>query len=113
VAHRRSIARKVAGDRVISTVDPQDRHVRKTVHHRRDGLQGPRGHRARHRAVHRGRLTQAYGEDNHEAVIGLELLDDKAANCRCWATAPTAPVTPEPHLPARNTPRSSNRPAAA
>jgi hypothetical protein len=40
VAHRRSIARKVAGDRVISTVDPQDRHVRKTVHHRRDGYKG-------------------------------------------------------------------------
>jgi hypothetical protein len=30
------IARRVAGDRVISTVDPQARHVHKTVHHRQD-----------------------------------------------------------------------------
>jgi hypothetical protein len=34
------IARKVAGDRVISTVDPQARHAHKTVHHRQDGYQG-------------------------------------------------------------------------
>jgi hypothetical protein len=71
------IARKVAGDRVISTVDPQARHVHKTVHHRQDGYQG-------HVAVEpdtglftQGKLTQACGEDNHEAVIGLELLDDE------------------------------------
>jgi hypothetical protein len=71
------IARKVAGDRVISTVDPQARHVHKTVHHRQDGYKG-------HVAVEpdtglftQGKLTQACGEDNHEAVIGLELLDDE------------------------------------
>jgi len=70
------IARKVAEDRVISTVDPQARHVHKTVHHRQDGYKG-------HVAVEPdtglftgGKLTQAAGEDNHEAVIGLELLDD-------------------------------------
>jgi Transposase DDE domain len=70
VAH----CRKVAGDRVISTVDLQARHVHKTVHHRQDGYKG-------HVAVEpdtglftQGRLTQAAGEDNHEAVIGLELL---------------------------------------
>jgi hypothetical protein len=34
------IARKVAGDRVISTVDPQARHVHTTVHHRQDGYKG-------------------------------------------------------------------------
>jgi hypothetical protein len=70
------IARKVAEDRVISTVDPQARHVHKTVHQRQDGYKG-------HVAVEPdtglftgGKLTQAAGEDNHEAVIGLELLDD-------------------------------------
>jgi hypothetical protein len=31
------IARRVAKDRVISTVDPQARHPRKTSAHRRDG----------------------------------------------------------------------------
>jgi len=31
------IARRVAADRVISTVDPQARHTRKTSAHKRDG----------------------------------------------------------------------------
>jgi hypothetical protein len=71
------IARKVAEDRVISTVDPQARHVHKTVHHRQDGYKG-------HVAVEpdtglftAAKLTQASGQDNHEAVVGLELLDDE------------------------------------
>jgi len=34
------IARKVAKDRVISTVDPQARHTRKTSAHKRDGYKG-------------------------------------------------------------------------
>jgi hypothetical protein len=68
------IARKVAPDRVISVVDPQARHVHKTVHHRQDGYKG-------HVAVEPdtglftgGKLTQASGEANHEAVIGCELI---------------------------------------
>ena len=55
------IARRVAEDRVISTVDPQARHVHKTVHHRQDGYKG-------HVAVEpdtglftAGELTQACG----------------------------------------------------
>jgi hypothetical protein len=70
------IARSVASDRVISTVDPQTRHVHKTVHHRQDGYKA-------HVAIEpdtglfvAGELTQATGEDNHEAVVGLALLDD-------------------------------------
>lgn len=67
-------ARKVAEDRVISTVDPDTRHVHKTVHHRQDGYKA-------HVAVEPDtglftgvKLTKANGSDNHEAVIGLELL---------------------------------------
>ena len=73
------IARRVAPDRVISTVDPQARHVHKTVHHRQDGYKA-------HVAVEpdtglftAGELTQAAGEDNHEAVVGLSLLDHEPA----------------------------------
>jgi transposase-like protein DUF772/DDE family transposase len=69
------IARKVAEDRIISTVDPEARHVHKTVHHRQDGYKA-------HVAVEpdtglftAGRLAKAAGEDNHEAVVGLALLD--------------------------------------
>jgi hypothetical protein len=68
------IARKVAEDRVISVVDPESRHVHKTVHHKQDGFKG-------HVAVEpdtglftNGKLTQGGGTDNAEAVIGLELL---------------------------------------
>ena len=70
------IARRVAPERVISTVDTQARHVHKTVHHRQDGFKG-------HVAVEpdtglftAGEMTEASGEDNHEAVVGLALLDD-------------------------------------
>ena len=70
------IARRVAPERVISTVDTQARHVHKTVHHRQDGFKG-------HLAVEpdtglftAGEMTEACGQDNHEAVVGLALLDD-------------------------------------
>ena len=77
------IARGVAGDRVISTVDPQTRHVHKTVHHRQDGYKA-------HVAVEpdtglftAGKLAQATGADNHEAVVGLALLDDGLSDLPC------------------------------
>jgi hypothetical protein len=73
------IACRVAPDRVISTVDTQARHVHKTVHHRQDGFKG-------HVAVEpdtglftAGEVTEASGEDNHEATVGLALLDDDPA----------------------------------
>jgi hypothetical protein len=68
------IARKVSADRVVSTVDPESRHVHKSRHRRQDGYKA-------HVAVEPGtglftggRLTKAAGEDNHEAVVGLDLL---------------------------------------
>jgi hypothetical protein len=69
------IARKVAGDRVISTVDPQARHVHKTVHHRQDGYKGHVAIEPDTGLFTEGKLTQACGEDNHEAVVGLGLLE--------------------------------------
>jgi hypothetical protein len=57
-------------------VDPQARHVHKTVHQRQDGYKA-------HVAVEpdtglftAGELAEAAGEDNHEAVVGLDLLDN-------------------------------------
>ena len=46
------IARKVSPDRVISTVDTEARHTRKSPENRRDGYRA-RGRRARHRPDHR------------------------------------------------------------
>jgi hypothetical protein len=85
------IARKVAADRVISTVDPQARHVHKTVHHRQDGYKA-------HVVIEPDtglftgvRLTKATGEGNHEAVIGLALLADAPADAP--AAAPDGAAT--------------------
>ena len=70
------IARKVAADRVISTVDPDARHVHKTVHRKQDGFKGHVVVEPDTGLFTAGRLTQASGTGNHEAVVGLELLDD-------------------------------------
>jgi Transposase DDE domain/Transposase domain (DUF772) len=68
------IARQVAPDRVISTVDTQARHVHKTVHARRDGFKGHVAVEPETGLFTAVRLAKAAGEDNHEAVIGLDLL---------------------------------------
>jgi hypothetical protein len=69
------IARKVAEDRVISTVDTEARHVRKTVHHKQDGYKGHVAIEPDTGLFTDGRLTKASGADNHDAVVGLRLLD--------------------------------------
>jgi hypothetical protein len=68
------IAQSVAPDRVISTVDPESRHVHKTPHRQQDGFKA-------HVAVEPGTgiitgcaLTKAAGVDNHEVAVGLALL---------------------------------------
>jgi transposase len=69
------IARRVAPERVISVVDPQARHVHKTVHHRQDGFKGHVAIEPDTGLFTAATLTEAAGQDNHEAVIGLDLLD--------------------------------------
>jgi Transposase domain (DUF772)/Transposase DDE domain len=70
------IARRVAHDRVISVVDPQARHVHKTVHQRQDGYKAHVAIEPDTGLFTAGEVTEAAGEDNHEAVVGLALLDD-------------------------------------
>jgi hypothetical protein len=68
------IARQVAGDRVISTVDPDARHVHKSVHHRQDGFKAHVAIEPDTGIITDCALRQASGADNHEAVVGVELL---------------------------------------
>jgi hypothetical protein len=70
------IARRVAEDRTISTVDTDARHVHKSVHHRRDGYKAHLAVEPDTGLVVAAELAKACGEDNHEAVVGLALLDD-------------------------------------
>ena len=68
------IARQVAADRVISTVDPDTRHVHKTVHRRQDGVKAHVAIEPDTGIITDCALRQASGTDNHEAVVGMELL---------------------------------------
>ena len=68
------IARQVAADRVISTVDPDTRHVHKSVHHRQDGFKAHVAIEPDTGIVTDCALRAANGADNHEAVVGFELL---------------------------------------
>jgi IS5 family transposase len=68
------IARRVAPDRVISTVDPQARHAHKTVERRQDGFKA-------HVVIEPDtglatvvELTKAAGPDNSDATVGARLV---------------------------------------
>lgn len=76
------IARNVAGDRVISTVDPEARHAHKTVHRRQDGFKAHIAIEPDTGIITECALTQASGPDNHEAVVGLALIEGEQAPVR-------------------------------
>lgn len=76
------IAQNVAGDRVISTVDPEARHAHKTVHRRQDGFKAHIAIEPDTGIITECALTQASGPDNHEAVVGLALLEGEQAPVR-------------------------------
>src|SRR5262245_24070552 len=71
------IARKVAPNRIISTVDPEARHAHKTVHRRQDGFKAHIAVEPDTGLVTDCALTQTSGPGNHEAVVGLDLLADE------------------------------------
>jgi hypothetical protein len=71
---RWQIARKVATERVISTVDPDTRHAHKTVHRRTDGFTAHLVVEPDTGLITATRLTRAAGAANSEATIGLDLL---------------------------------------
>lgn len=76
------IAQNVASDRVISTVDPEARHAHKTVHRRQDGFKAHIAVEPDTGIITDCALTKASGSDNHEAVIGLALLQEETEPVR-------------------------------
>ena len=68
------IARKVAPDRVISTVDPEARHTRKSPENRRDGYRAHVAACPETGIITGAQLTQAAGEDNSDAAVAARLL---------------------------------------
>jgi Transposase domain (DUF772)/Transposase DDE domain len=68
------IARKVAGDRVISTVDPDARHTRKSPENRRDGYRAHVVGCPETGIITGEELTRAAGEENSDAAAAARLL---------------------------------------
>ena len=68
------IARKVAGDRVISTVDADARHTRKSPENRRDGYRAHVAACPETGLITNEQLTKAAGEENSDAAIAAALL---------------------------------------
>lgn len=68
------IARRVAADRVISTVDPQARHTRKSPEARRDGYRAHLEAEPDTTLITQGLLTKASGEDNSDHAVAARML---------------------------------------
>ena len=68
------IARKVAGDRVISTADPDARHTRKSPEARRDGYRAHLAADPETGIITDEKLTRASGTENSDPAVAEEFL---------------------------------------
>jgi hypothetical protein len=68
------IARKVAEDRVISTVDPDARHTRKSPEARRDGYRAHVAADPDTGIITDEKLTRAAGQENSDAAVAAEFV---------------------------------------
>ena len=69
------IARQVAPDRVISTVDPDTRHAHKSRERRQDGYKAHLVVEPDTGLITNTALSKAAGPDNSDASVGIRLLD--------------------------------------
>ena len=88
------IARKVAEDRVISTVDPDARHTRKSGEARRDGYRAHVAADPETGIITDEKLTRAAGQDNSDPAVAEEFVAGEAAGD--GAGAPGAAGRPGP-----------------
>ncbi|MBV8995651.1 MAG: IS1182 family transposase [Pseudonocardiales bacterium] len=68
------IARKVAADRIISTVDPQTRHTRKSTSVRRDGYRAHLAAEPDTGLITDCELTKAAGQAGSDPVVGEQMI---------------------------------------
>jgi Transposase domain (DUF772) len=73
------IARRVAPDRVVSTVDPDARHTRKSPENRRDGYRAHVAAEPETGIITDEKLTKAAGQENSDPAVAEEFLDAEAA----------------------------------
>ena len=81
------IARKVAEDRVISVVDPEARHTRKSPEARRDGYRAHVAADPQTGIITDEKLTGAAGQDNSDPAVAAEFLAAEAAGAGCSGAA--------------------------
>jgi Transposase domain (DUF772)/Transposase DDE domain len=72
------IARKVAGDRVISVNDPDARHTRKSQHSRRDGYRAHVAADPETGIITDEKLTRAAGTENSDPAVAEEFVAAQA-----------------------------------
>lgn len=103
------IARKVAGDRVISTVDPETRHTRKSKSVRKDGYRGHVAAEPETGLITDCEMTQAAGEDNSDPVLGERMV----SRDRFHQSGTQAPAHPQPAEPGHAGQRGADQANAA
>jgi hypothetical protein len=103
------IARKVAEDRVISTVDPDARHTRKSPEARRDGYRAHVAADPQTGIITDEKLTGAAGAGNSDAAVAAKFITTEAAAAGAAAAA-TAAVTMT--VPTASSPGTATRPTA-
>jgi len=74
------IAQQVAEDRVISTVDPDARHTRKSGEARRDGYRAHLAADPETGIITDEKLTRASGDDNSDPAVAAEFLAAEAGH---------------------------------
>jgi hypothetical protein len=94
------IARKVADDRVISTVDPQTRHTRKSKSVRKDGYRGHVAAEPETGLITDCEMTKAAGQAGSDAVVGEQMISrDRYHQTDTQATAGPQPADDTPAGP--------------
>jgi IS5 family transposase len=89
------IARKVAEDRVISTVDPEARHTRKSPEARRDGYRAHVAADPETGIITDEKLTRAAGTENSDPAVAEQFLAAEAAGDGTGATGAAGQPGPE------------------
>ena len=97
------IARKVVKDRMISTVDPETRHMHKSRSNYRDGYKAHLAVEPETGIITGVELTPANAGDGPTGVALLE--DERRRAARSSATPPTAPARSAPTSPTPGTRR--------
>ena len=78
------IARKVAPDRVVSTVDPDARHTRKSPENRRDGYRAHVAAEPETGIITDEALTKAAGTENSDPAVAHKFLDREDEGCEWY-----------------------------